>query len=279
MRILQSAAAAALALALSASMVSASSEHPPAPEKAPEKIAAISAKPSIPAPHGGAPHWDYQGLGGPANWGKLETGFGACEMGATQSPINLQPTLSADLPAIFFNYAATPTAVTNNGHTLQVNVFEGSSIMVDGKEFPLAQFHFHTPSEYQIDGKAFPLEIHFVHKNAQGVLAVIGVMVQEGAANSELDGIFAAAPREGGRTQQLPDATTDIRKLLPSAATYYRLMGSLTTPPCSEGVHWHVMTTPIEASKAQIDKFRTYFAMNARPLQPANNRLVVRDSR
>ena len=279
MRVVRSAAMAALALALSASIGAASSEHPAEVEKAPEKIAAISAKPSIPSPHGGAPHWDYQGLGGPANWGKLEAGFAACEGGATQSPINLAPTLTADLPPIYFNYAATPTAVTNNGHTLQVNVFEGSTIMVDGKEFPLVQFHFHTPSEYQIDGKSYPLEIHFVHKNPQGVLAVIGVMVTEGAANSELENIFAAAPREAGRTQQMPDAFTDIRKLLPASATYYRLMGSLTTPPCSEGVHWHVMTTPIEASKAQIDKFRTYYAMNARPLQPANNRLVVRDSR
>jgi len=277
MRFMHAAAAAALALAFSTSMVSASSEHPPEP--AAEKVAAISAKAPVPAPHGGVPHWDYEGLGGPVNWGKLEPAFQACETGATQSPINLAPTLTADLPPIYFNYSATPTAVTNNGHTLQVNVFEGSTIMVDGKEFPLVQFHFHTPSEYQIDGKSFPLEIHFVHKNQQGVLAVIGVMVKEGAANSELEGIFAAAPREAGRTQQMPDAVTDIRKLLPSAATYYRLMGSLTTPPCSEGVHWHIMTTPIEASKAQIDKFRTYFAMNARPLQPSNNRLVIRDSR
>jgi len=155
----------------------------------------------------------------------------------------------------------------------------GQSIKSGNNTYALLLFHFHTPSEYQIEGRVYPLEVHFVHKSEAGALGVVGVMFEEGAANPELEKIWANAPAKAGEENNAADVILDLSKLLPADQRYYRFMGSLTTPPCSEGVNWHMMQKPITASKAQIDAFRTFFAMNARPIQPANGRLVVKDTK
>ena len=223
-------------------------------------------------------HWTYEGEEGPTNWAALDHYYQACELGQQQSPVDLVPTVKADLPPIKFSYGEIPTEIVNNGHTLQVTVPDyGFSIRVEDKTYKLVQFHFHTPSEYHIQGESFPLELHLVHKDDNGVLGVVGVVIKEGAVNPTLEQIFWGAPAEGGKTQRLIDVKTDLKALLPKDGTYFRFMGSLTTPPCSEGVNWFEMRQPIEASYEQIRKFRELFPMNARPLQPLNNRLVVED--
>lgn len=225
-----------------------------------------------------APHWSYSGEHGPAMWAKVSESFHLCEGGATQSPIDLTATVDADLPSISFSYKPVALKVQNNGHTLQVNVPEGSSIKVGDDRYQLVQLHFHTPSEYHIEGKSFPLEVHYVHKREDGTLGVIGVMFKEGKENSVLEAILKHAPQKANETY-IAEKSIDLMSMLPADLRYYRLMGSLTTPPCSEGVHWHVMVTPITASAEQIEKFKGFFAMNARPLQPSKNRLVVKDTK
>ncbi len=224
-----------------------------------------------------APHWTYEGAEGPQHWATLDHSFETCEIGQQQSPVDLTPTVKADLPSIKFDYGEIPTEILNNGHTMQVNVPFGHSMTIDGRTFQLIQFHVHTPSEYRIEGQSFPLEIHFVNKDEKGDLAVVGVLVKEGGVNPALEQIFWGGPTEAGKTRRLIDVRTDLTTLMPVDGTYFRFMGSLTTPPCSEGVNWYEMRTPIEASMAQIQKFREMFPMNARPLQPLNNRLVVED--
>ncbi len=226
-----------------------------------------------------APHWEYEGEAGAANWGGLDESFHLCEEGKAQSPFDIKESIEADLPPITFAYRPFSPQIVNNGHTIQVNVPQGSSIQVGRDIYQLLQFHFHTPSEYQVDSNSYPLEVHFVHKRTDGALGVVGVMFAEGVANEELGKIWKNIPYKAGQEKNDSKLTLDITKLLPAGSLYYRFMGSLTTPPCSEGVNWHVMQQPISASKEQIDAFRKIYPMNARPLQPANNRLIVKDDK
>lgn len=224
------------------------------------------------------PHWTYEGEEGPQHWATLDHSYEECRVGQQQSPVDLVPTVKADLPPIKFDYTEIPTEILNNGHTMQVAVPPyGLTMKVDERTYQLVQFHFHTPSEYHIEGQSFPLEIHLVHKDENGDLAVVGVLVKEGGVNPTLEQIFWGGPEKAGQTKRLIDVKTDLNALLPENRTYFRFMGSLTTPPCSEGVNWYEMRTPIEASMEQIKKFQAMFPMNARPIQPLNNRLVVED--
>jgi carbonic anhydrase len=163
--------------------------------------------------------------------------------------------------------------ILNNGHTIQVNVAPGSTAIVNGQRYDLLQFHFHHPSEHLLSGKAQDLEVHFVHKAASGALAVIGVFITPGAANATLQAVFDAMPAKEG-PEVATSATIDPDQLL-SSGPYYRYMGSLTTPPCSEGLTWSVFEKPITASKDQILAFAKLFANNARPVQPLNNRFLL----
>ena len=220
------------------------------------------------------PHWEYSGKYGPANWAKLSEDFKTCATGKQQSPFDIKADKKASLPALGLNYKPVPMKVINNGHTIQVDQAGGGQLVVDGKSYDLLQFHFHTHSEYSIDGKFYPLEVHLVHATKAGELAVVGVMFEEGAANSELAKIWANMPSDKG--ENMPDGlSVNAVNLLPDNKQYYRFMGSLTTPPCSEGVNWHVMSTPITASAEQIAAFKALYPMNARPLQAKNDRIVV----
>ncbi|NEX63231.1 carbonic anhydrase [Noviherbaspirillum galbum] len=222
---------------------------------------------------GDAPHWEYEGKTGPKAWGDLDHGFAECKLGKEQSPIDIRSAKKAGLAPLSLTYKASGAEVVNNGHTIQVNLADAGDLTLDGSPYKLVQFHFHTPSEERIGGKAFPLVAHLVHKNAEGKLAVVGVMIKQGKANAALNGVFGHLPAHAGEKQAL-DAGFNVADMLPVDKGYYKYMGSLTTPPCSEGVRWQVLKTPIEASKAQIEAFQKLYKMNARPLQPLNGRAL-----
>jgi len=223
-------------------------------------------------------HWGYEGEAGPSNWSKLDPKFVMCALGRNQSPIDITGFVEADLKPLKFTYSAgaQEIAIVNNGHTIQINYAPGSSLTVDGREFELKQFHFHAPSENKINGKQFPLEGHLVHADKDGNLAVVAVMFEEGAASSALAKLWEKLPTKSGDKNPLPTGLS-VAQLLPANRDYYRYDGSLTTPPCSEGVRWLVLKKVATASKAQIDQFaKTMGHANNRPLNPINARTVLK---
>ena len=226
------------------------------------------------ASEGGA-HWGYGQESGPAHWGDLKPEYSMCKDGKNQSPINITSAVESELKDLSLEYPNTATEVINNGHTVQVNFPAGNVLKIDGKEFELKQFHFHTPSENQIDGKNFPMEAHLVHANKDGALAVIAVMIDEGKSNATLDKIINNMPKKAGDKNSLKDSKLNALDLLPKEKDYYRFSGSLTTPPCSEGVRWFVLKEPIKASKEQLVSFTNVLGKNNRPVQPLNARKVL----
>lgn len=219
--------------------------------------------------------WGYSGAAGPEHWGELAPEFATCSTGKNQSPINLTGMIEGKLPALEVHYKAGGNEVVNNGHTIQIKYAPGSSMAVGDRTFELKQAHFHSPSENIIEGRSYPLEVHFVHVDKNGNLAVIAVMFETGQSNAELEKAWALMPMGKGETAVLKDAV-DAGILLPQDHAYYRYNGSLTTPPCSEGVHWLVMKSSGTASKEQIDKFKqAMHHANNRPVQPINARVVI----
>ena len=219
-------------------------------------------------------HWSYEGEAGPAHWGQLDPAYEACGLGVNQSPINIENTIEADLAPLQLNYQAGGTEVVNNGHTIQVNYVAGSTLQVEGREFELKQFHFHTPSENTINQRSFPMEVHLVHADKSGNLAVIGIMMNLGDDNSAVAAAMELAPETEGK--MAVDGAIDVRHLLPQQQDYFRFNGSLTTPPCSEGVIWLVMKHPISVKKEDMEKLsRLVHGHNARPVQPINARPIL----
>jgi carbonic anhydrase len=222
-------------------------------------------------------HWSYNNDNtGPDHWGELDPKSATCATGKNQSPVNISNTIEGDLPAIEFNYKPGGELILNNGHTIQVNYKPGSTITVSGHTFELKQFHFHAPSENTIESKSYPLEGHLVHADKDGNLAVVAIMFEEGAKNAELEKAWGQMPEHADDRNKL-FIEVDADKLLPTNRDYYRFTGSLTTPPCSEGVWWLVMKNGVTASKPQIEKFmHTLHHPNNRPVQPANARMIVK---
>ncbi len=221
-----------------------------------------------------APHWEYSGEAGPAHWAKLTPEFGQCA-GSNQSPVDLSGLVEAKLAPLVLHYKAGGNTVVNNGHTVQVGYAPGSTLQLDGTRFELKQFHFHAPSENLIEGKSYPLEGHLVHVSDKGEIAVVAVMFEAGKANSALAAAWSALPAKVGEIQPLKTPLV-AEQLLPENRNYYRFSGSLTTPPCSEGVRWLVMKQPVEVSQAQIDAFKAVMHHpNNRPVQPLNGRVVL----
>lgn len=219
-------------------------------------------------------HWAYSGDEGPENWANLSPEFGACT-GKNQSPINLTGFIEAELKQIKISYQAGGNEILNNGHTVQLNYATGSGISVDGIQFDLKQFHFHAPSENHINGRSYPMEAHLVHADKDGNLAVVALMFKEGAENKALAKIWPLIPKNAGEKSALP-SPFDVAKLLPPNKDYYRFNGSLTTPPCTEGVRWLVMKTPVSVSKEQVEAFaHVMHHPNNRPVQPVNARPVL----
>ena len=221
----------------------------------------------------GKAHWGYDGHEGPSHWGDLSNDYATCKTGKSQSPINIDTTTAVKLANIKFNYQASAIDVVNNGHTIQVNYAKGSILNVGGKNYKLLQFHFHSPSEHEVNGKPYDMVAHLVHQAADGQLGVIGVLMKVGKTNPVIASIWNHLPKESGDHNKV-DAILNVAELLPGNHSYYNYSGSLTTPPCSEGVNWMVMQTPIEVSADQVAAFTSIFAKSVRPVQPNNGRTI-----
>ncbi|OPJ90685.1 carbonic anhydrase [Serratia marcescens] len=222
-----------------------------------------------------SPHWGYEGQEGPGHWGKLSPDFTLCETGKNQSPVNIQGALKTHYSRPVLAFQRGKQQIINNGHTIQINVSEGNTLRLDDDTFALQQFHFHAPSENEIDGKQFPLEGHFVYKDKNGFLVVLALMFQEGKANPQLAKAWQQMPVKVDQAAILIQPV-DIKALLPEKVGIYRFSGSLTTPPCTEGVTWMVLEQPVSASAEQIGKFRSVLQhANNRPVQPLNGRVII----
>jgi carbonic anhydrase len=220
--------------------------------------------------HEGA-HWTYKEV---AKWGTLSKEFAECSVGKEQSPIDIKATVKADLQPIKFDYKLSGLNIVDNGHTIQVNYDPGSSISIAGSTYQLVQFHFHHPSEEKINGKGQDMVIHLVHQNAERKLAVVAVLVRAGDQNPVLQTLWTNIPGEKEKAKTAKDITVDASQFLPSDRNYYTFTGSLTTPPCSEGVNWFVLKTPITASSSQLATFAKIYPNNARPVQALYGRVV-----
>lgn len=230
---------------------------------------------STKAAAGHGTQWAYSGKAGPENWGGLSRDYHVCGAGAMQSPVDITGGFAATGDPIEFDYCLTPLTVLHNGHTVQANYEPGSGITVNGERFELLQLHFHTPSEHAVEGQLAAMEVHLVHMNAAGALAVVGAMMEGGSENPALREIWDNMPLRESAGKTLNRVMINARDLLPADTSYYRYMGSLTTPPCSEGVNWFVLTNPIQVGLEQVSKFVAAVGSNNRPLQPRNHRLVL----
>jgi len=221
------------------------------------------------------PQFGYSGASGPLHWGGINDHWSACAAGRNQSPVNLAQAVEAELAPVQLNYTTFGADVINTTHSIQVNYRPGSTLRADGRAFTLLQFHFHSPSEHHLDGHDTPLEAHLVHQDAQGNLAVVAVFFEEGAPNDLINLITAAMPGGPGQRNVLGNDITALG-LLPANRQYLRYSGSLTTPPCTEGVLWMLMKHRMTASRDQVQAFeRAMGFANNRPVQPVNARALV----
>jgi carbonic anhydrase len=257
-------------------------DHAPAPAVAaprPREPALVLRPRAAPAAAHAEVHWSYEGEGGPAHWGRLKSEYIQCATGKRQSPIAIEDidTLKGPAEPIQFRYAPSKGTVVNNGHTIQVNVYGDNSLTVRGTTYQLLQFHFHHPSEERVNGQRYPMVGHFVHRNDAGQLAVVAVLLETGEANKLIDNVWTYMPLDVNDSVRMPPDLINIHDILPRDQRYYQFMGSLTTPPCTEGVLWMVMKQPVSLSSAQLRVFSQLYANNARPVQPVNGR-PVRDA-
>ena len=230
------------------------------------------------APPHVTPHWSYSGATGAEKWGTLDNEFASCGIGQRQSPIDIRHTVKADLPPIQFAYKPIPLSIVDNGHSIKVDTPGAGGIVVDGERYELVQFHFHKPSEEKIYGKAYDMVVHLVHQSKDGKLAVVGVLMEAGKEQKLIRTLWTHLPLEQNKAVVRDDVKIDPTQLIPPKPGYYTFLGSLTTPPCSEGVLWMVMKTPIQVSKEQLASFNTVYKNNVRPIQPTNGR-VIKESR
>jgi len=231
-------------------------------------------------------HWSYAGEAGPSAWGTLSPVYALCSSGSGQSPININQTDVKKGIHWNINYKKTSLKIAHNehmdnildnGHTIQVNVDEGSTFLINHKTYHLKQFHFHTPSEHTINEKSFPMEVHFVHQSDSGDLAVIAVLVVEGNDNPNFAKIISNLPSKKGETKHLTKVNLALQFQLPETLEAYHYQGSLTTPPCSEKVEWLVFKHYVSASKKQIKAFAEKIGTNNRPIQALNERTIKTD--
>ncbi len=222
-------------------------------------------------------HWSYEGENGPAKWGDLDAASKVCGLGSQQSPIDIGTTIKSQLPALKIDWARSADTIVNNGHTIQLNFAEGSTLGLGDVKYKLVQLHFHRPSEHLIGGRNFPMEAHFVHGADSGALAVVGVLMTTGKPNAAFSQIASTMPATEGPAVKA-DARINPNTLLPARLGYYRYSGSLTTPPCAEVVEWLLLTDPIQVAEADVARFARLYPMNARPAQKDNRRYVLRSS-
>lgn len=238
-----------------------------------KRAAVVKAAPPPPPPVARGTHWSYEGDSGPANWSKINVDWAKCGNGSRQSPIDIRDGMKVELEQISFDYHPSSFNVVDNGHTVQVGVSGGNYITVQNRMFELQQFHFHRPSEERINGKAFEMVVHLVHRDAEGRLAVLALLLERGAPQATIQTVWNNLPLEKFETMQ-PTILLDPAEMLPARRDYYTYMGSMTSPPCSEGVLWLVMKQPVQASPAQMALFSRLYPLNARPVQPASGRII-----
>jgi carbonic anhydrase len=276
-----------IVLACAVALVAAACGTGPAspPEgSAPAQEPRASTRPSA-APEEGDPAWHYEGHEGPEHWGELNPKFAACRDGRAQSPIDITlPVARGVTSALKLQFPAATLRIAhhehvadgiNNGHTVQVNHDDGDTLFLGETAYGLVQYHFHNPSEHTLSGRRFPMEMHMVHRSAAGTLAVVGVLIQEGGHNRAFEPVWSNLPKTRGVETHYEHVKVDVDALLPAVRTSYRYDGSLTTPPCTEGVKWIVLTMPIELDAAQIHAFTDVMHDNSRPVQPLNGRPSV----
>ena len=249
-------------------MLATSGPRKVAPKKKPVE------PPAPPPPDYSKVHWGYAGLGAPENWAKIRPDYALCGAGKRQSPIDIRGGIKVDLEPIKFEYRRTHFRIVDNGHTVQVDVGEGSGITVMGRYWPLVQLHFHRPSEERINGKTYDMSVHLVHKDYDGSTAVVAVLLERGTEHPVIQTLWNHMPLEVGMEVMPPEAVIDLAGLLPDRRDYYTYMGSLTTPPCTEDVLWMVLKTPMQVSTQQIGIFARLYPNNARPIQPTHDRLI-----
>jgi carbonic anhydrase len=223
------------------------------------------------------PHWSYTEPGtGPDTWAQLKPEFSACASGQRQSPVHIEEagTLQGPAEPLVFDYQPSGGSVVNNGHTIQVDLEGNNTLTVRGSTYKLLQFHFHHPAEERVNYKGFSMVAHLVHKNAEGQLAVVAVLIDPGMANALVNKVWTHMPLDVKDRVRVPAALFDMKELLPQDQRYYQFMGSLTTPPCTEGVLWMVLKQPMTVSREQLKLFTQLFPMNARPTQALNGRVV-----
>ncbi|WP_265516470.1 carbonic anhydrase [Nitratireductor luteus] len=219
-------------------------------------------------------HWGYDGQEGPEHWADLGSSNFVCSGGTQQSPIDIADAVRADIPDIAIGWHEGGGTMVNNGHTIQINMPEGSTLRRGDHVYELLQFHFHAPSEHHVDGSAFPMEAHFVHKDTRsGALGVLGVFLKPGRANESFADLAAAFPAQKGEKVEIADI--DPNGLLPASLAYWTYEGSLTTPPCTENVDWMLAMEPVEVDEADIKRFTALYPMNARPVRAPNRRFIL----
>jgi carbonic anhydrase len=235
-----------------------------------------------------AVHWGYKADNGPDFWGSINSEWALCAEGFEQSPIDLANAVKTRLPAVDLDRPgegefevltqANVVDALDNGHTIQVNSKTGEKLTVDGKVYALLQFHFHAPSEHTVDGEHYPMEMHFVHQAEDGALAVLGVLVEEGAPNPGVAPLWAQLAEAPGTETTVELRAEFAEPVFPDAGSgFYHYVGSLTTPPCSEGVQWYVRKTFTTLSKEQIAEFTAVYDHNNRPVQALNERTLYLD--
>jgi len=234
-------------------------------------VVALMLAPGEPEPMA---HWSYGEEDGPKEWASLDERYFMCEEGMNQSPINITSAIEAELAPLAFAGSVKATTFANNGHSVEAAFAGGNTLTVDNKEYSLKQVHFHSPSENTIDGKSFPLEAHLVHASGSK-LAVVAVMFEVGEDNPTLNKLLRNLPENEGDKNQLKSDVSGY-ELLPASKEYYKFSGSLTTPPCTEGVKWLVLKTPVKISQSQLKDFTTVMPKNNRPVQELNARTILK---
>jgi len=234
------------------------------------KAAAIAA---APPPRANGTHWAYEGEYGPANWSKINSDWAVCGNGKRQSPIDIRDGMKVELEQIAFDYKPSAFSVTDNGRTVQVTMGGGNYITVGNRMYELQQFHFHRPSEERINGRGFEMVIHLEHKDSEGKLAVLSLLLERGKPQPVIQTVWNNLPLEKRDTAS-PAIVLDPNDMLPQRRDYYTYMGSMTHPPCTEGVLWLVMKEPVQASPAQMALFSRLYPLNARPIQPGSGRMI-----
>jgi carbonic anhydrase len=225
-------------------------------------------------------HWSYEGPRGPQYWGDLDPAYAVCKTGKRQSPIDIRGPQKASLPPLQFEYKSGPLKyLINNGYTIRVNYHDapssGNSLIVAGKRYQLTQFHFHRPSEEQLDGKPYDMEVHFMHQASDGAVVGVTVFLKVGRANATVQTIWDHLPTTAGREEDIAGVNVDPAGLLPrNTNDYYMYSGSLTAPPCTEGVTWFVLRSPASISARQVERFAKLYPHDVRPVQPLNARVV-----